>query len=86
MAPFITTFPVDDLHVHIKKNEKGKLRKGFHGQLEKGELLEMLQYECAVKGEKVICQPVERFFRRLNCANGSFMVETTSWEKKSTSN
>ncbi|RKF74283.1 hypothetical protein GcM1_240080 [Golovinomyces cichoracearum] len=64
MAPFLKTIPARDLALHAKLNTIEKSCVGYNGQLEKGEELEMLQYICEVQGEKVVCRPVERFFRR----------------------
>ncbi|TQS36892.1 hypothetical protein Golomagni_02649 [Golovinomyces magnicellulatus] len=72
MAPFLKTIPARDLAVHARLNTKMKGRAGYNGHLEKGEKLEMVQYICEVQGEKVICQPIERFFRRF----GIFTVKT----------
>lgn len=64
MAPFLSTIPVVDLVSYAQLNTHLKKRKGFDGHLEKCELQEMLQYVCEVEGERVVCRPVERIFRR----------------------
>ncbi|RKF62812.1 hypothetical protein OnM2_030003 [Erysiphe neolycopersici] len=81
MAPFLSTIPVLDLVSHAQLNTHAKKRKQYDGLLEKCELQEMLQYMCEVEGERVVCRPVERIFRRCKDATGSFLVETTAWEK-----
>lgn len=55
----------------------GRRRKGGDVELQKCELLEMLQYNCVVEGRteserhrreaRVVCRPVERWFRRYVC-------------------
>lgn len=70
MPPPVISFPVRDLEQHLSHNEKGRGRKGFDGELEKCELVSLLQYRCLAAGRpkevgwKVECWPVERWFRR----------------------
>ncbi|TVY85657.1 hypothetical protein LAWI1_G008324 [Lachnellula willkommii] len=86
MAPPIATFPASDLPITSQTNLKGTKRKGFDGDLKACALLEMLQYDCRIeepgtRNSPVRCWPVERLFRRCRDQEGSFMVETTAWER-----
>ncbi|PQE19134.1 Mitochondrial export Som1 protein [Rutstroemia sp. NJR-2017a BBW] len=89
MTPPILSFPPSRLPHESRYNAKNEFRKGFDGDLQKCELLEMMQYECDVKRGtdgsvtregRVVCWPVERWFRRCRDREGTFMVETTVWE------
>ncbi|KAH8687751.1 hypothetical protein BGZ60DRAFT_15485 [Tricladium varicosporioides] len=85
MAPPLEIFPAKDLPYRAQANVYGTKRKGFDGDLKKCELMEMLQYDCQVEEPKrrdgvVRCWPVERWFRRCQDREGTFMVETTAWE------
>lgn len=64
MAPFINTISVQDLGSNFMLDTKRKKRKGCNDQLDKCDLLEMLQYNCIAEENRVVCRPVERFFRR----------------------
>jgi mitochondrial inner membrane protease subunit SOM1 len=70
MAPPVEIWSASGLPDRVQVTMKGRLRKD-RIQLKDCELLEMLQYECAVqdgrrdKEATVICGPVERLFRRL---------------------
>jgi hypothetical protein len=69
MAPSIEPFPASELPKRVQMTMKGRQRKDKI-DLEACELLEMLQYECAVedggrtRDARVVCRPVERLFRR----------------------
>lgn len=83
MAPPIEAFPVSELEDRVNIQSNGRRRKGGDIDLRKCELLELLQYECRLKGSKkdrqsvIQCAPVIKLFRR--CAGG-LIVETTAWE------
>jgi len=85
MGPPVNIFPAAELPERIQTTLKDRRRKD-KVELEKCELLEMLQYECVVEDEgrdrdsRIICQPIQRLFRRCQDRNGSFTVETTAWE------
>lgn len=69
MSPPVETFSATELPDRVQVNTQGRRRKGGNIELQKCELLEMLQYECEVenaarKDSQVICRPVERLFRR----------------------
>ncbi|RDL39084.1 Uncharacterized protein BP5553_03424 [Venustampulla echinocandica] len=86
MAPPVELFHANpSLPYQAQVSLKGNKRKDFDGDLKKCELLEMLQYDCEVdqpdkRNSPVRCWPLERFFRRCRDREGTFMVETTSWE------
>lgn len=82
MAPLVPIFPASALPERVNvvtKNFKEKHRKGPPIELEKCQLLEMLQYSCQPPqmGSAPVCTPIVRWFRR--CAGG-LTVETTAWE------
>ncbi|PYI22795.1 hypothetical protein BO99DRAFT_399533 [Aspergillus violaceofuscus CBS 115571] len=86
MAPLVPVFHAETLPEHVNistKNFQEKRRKGGPVDLEKCQLLEMVQYSCnppqggIPKPGVIVCQPVVRLFRR--CAGG-LTVETTAWE------
>lgn len=79
MAPPVERWLASELPVRIQGNIFGQKRKPAAGQrgdidLEKCELLEMVQYSCIVEGAtdaerhrkdaRVMCTPIERWFRR----------------------
>ncbi|KAF8863669.1 hypothetical protein BDZ45DRAFT_670240 [Acephala macrosclerotiorum] len=85
MAPPIETFPAHELPYRTQINAKSTRRKGFNGDLKGCELMEMLQYVCEVEEPRsresvTRCWPVQRWFRKCQDRNGTFMVETTAWE------
>jgi len=87
MAPLVETWPARELEFRSQVSMAGNKRKGFDGDLKGCELLEMLQYRCEVdqpvtRESVTRCWPVERLFRRCMDRNGSFLVETTAWERK----
>lgn len=68
MAPLVPVFPVTSLPDRVNivsKNFQEKRRKGPAVELEKCQLMEMVQYACnlSVTGQPV-CTPVVRLFRR----------------------
>ncbi|KAI9849847.1 MAG: hypothetical protein M1837_000061 [Sclerophora amabilis] len=67
MAPPIEAFPASQLPERVQTTAAGKKRK-VPVKLDQCELLEMLQYECWVedkrKGGKILCETVERLFRK----------------------
>lgn len=83
MAPPVEEFPVSELGHRINVQSNGRRRKGGDIDLRKCELLELVQYECGLKGSKkdrdsvIECAPVVKLFRK--CAGG-LMVETTAWD------
>lgn len=70
MAPPIEAFPVSELENRINVQTNGRRRKGGDIDLHKCELLELLQYECGLKGSEkdrravIQCAPVVKLFRR----------------------
>ncbi|KAI1389282.1 uncharacterized protein F4822DRAFT_195586 [Hypoxylon trugodes] len=85
MTPPCHVFPVSQLESEIQVNN-GRARKGGRIDLSACELFSMVQYECQidrpdVADSPVRCWPVQRWFRRCKDKKGSFMVETTLWEK-----
>ncbi len=70
MAPPIEAFPVSELEDRINVQSNHRRRKGGDIDLRKCELLELVQYECGLKGsekdrESIIqCAPVIKLFRR----------------------
>ena len=79
MSPPVEIWPASELPIRIQDDALGRRRKPAAGQkgdidLEKCELLEMIQYSCIVEGAtdaerhskdaRIICRPVERWFRR----------------------
>jgi hypothetical protein len=79
MSPPVEGWSASELPRRIQADVHGRRRKGGDGkggdvELEKCELLEMLQYNCVVEGRteaerynrdaRVVCRPVERWFRR----------------------
>ncbi|KAJ8062212.1 hypothetical protein OCU04_008764 [Sclerotinia nivalis] len=87
MTPPIATFSPSSLPYEARFSAKSTYRKGFDGNLKNCELLEFYQYNCDLEkgkdgkfGKKIVCEPVERFFRRCKDRKGTFMVETTVWE------
>lgn len=73
MSPPVERWSAAELPVRAKATMQGRRRKGVI-ELEKCELFEMLQYSCVVEGQtdaerhsrdaRVVCRPVERWFRR----------------------
>lgn len=89
MPPPCQAFATKDLPAEVQVGPNGKLRKTTDGRridlLRDCELLELMQYECAVvnpevRNSPVQCWPVQRLFRRCQDKNGKFTVETTAWE------
>jgi hypothetical protein len=70
MPPPLETWPASQLDYRSQVSMKDTKRKGFDGDLKACKLLELLQYECGItegpvtKESRIICWPVERFFRR----------------------
>ncbi|RAH66867.1 uncharacterized protein BO66DRAFT_394380 [Aspergillus aculeatinus CBS 121060] len=73
MAPLVPVFHAETLPEHVNistKNFQEKRRKGGPVELEKCQLLEMVQYSCnppqggIPKPGVIVCQPVVRLFRR----------------------
>ena len=70
MAPPIEAFPVSELEYRINIQSNGRRRKGGDIDLRKCELLEIVQYECGLKGRErdrmavIQCAPVVKLFRR----------------------
>ena len=70
MAPPIEAFSVSELEDRINVQSNGRRRKGGDIDLRKCELLELVQYECGLKGSGkdrrsiIQCTPVVKLFRR----------------------
>lgn len=70
MAPPVEVFPASELSQRVNTLPNGRRRKGKPIDLSTCELLEMVQYSCGLKGEKVSrqaviqCHPVVKLFRR----------------------
>ena len=79
MPPPLEVWAASELPARVQGDVYGKRRKPTAGQngnidLEKCELLEMVQFSCIVAGatdeerhrrdSRVVCEPVERWFRR----------------------
>ena len=69
MAPLIESFPPSQLEWRVQQLPNGKRRKGEDIDLEKCELLEMVQYSCVVAEKdggqaRVKCYSIERLFRK----------------------
>ena len=70
MAPPVDPFPASELHHRVNVLPNGKRRKGGDVDLKKCELVELVQYEVSVKGDRkdknsiIQCQPFVRLFRR----------------------
>ena len=70
MAPPVESFPVSKLAERINTLPNGKRRKGKDIDLSKCELLELVQYNCYLKGEArdpravIQCAPVVKLFRK----------------------
>ncbi|KAK4168283.1 hypothetical protein QBC43DRAFT_310002 [Cladorrhinum sp. PSN259] len=89
MSPPCQSFHPSKLPVHVQVGPDHKVRKTTTGDridlVRDCALKSLVQYECVIsKPEKrnspVRCYPIERLFRSCQDKNGSFMVETTSWE------
>ncbi|CAD6499535.1 BgTH12-03646 [Blumeria graminis f. sp. triticale] len=80
MAPFMMSFAARDLASQVGSECTRKKIRGTAVQLDQGERLELLQYECTADGKTVVCRPVERFYRRFQTGKKSWMIETTAWE------
>lgn len=86
MTPPVESWPARELEERVLGDAKGKRRKGFDGDFGKCQLVELLQYSCEVekpvtRESKTRCWPVERLFRKCLDRDGSFIVETTIWER-----
>lgn len=70
MAPPIEAFPVSELENRVNVLSNGRRRKGGDVDLRKCELLELVQYECGLKGSEkdrrpvIQCAPVVKLFRK----------------------
>ncbi|RKU49481.1 hypothetical protein DL546_008134 [Coniochaeta pulveracea] len=92
MTPPVHSFPALELPLKVQLDDKGRKRKTEGGapiQLSACELLGFPQYHCSIdrpelRNSPVRCWPVQRWFRRCQDKNGSFMVETTAWEGSTT--
>ncbi|KAA8564926.1 hypothetical protein MFRU_008g02240 [Monilinia fructicola] len=88
MTPPLLPFSPLNLPSEAALSANSTYRKGFDGNLKNCELLELFQYNCDLQknksgrigDERIVCQPVERLFRRCKDRKGTFMVETTVWE------
>lgn len=70
MAPPIEAFPVSELHHRVNVLPNGKRRKGGDVDLNKCDLMELVQYSCHLKGDPkstnavIQCEPVVKLFRK----------------------
>lgn len=74
MAPPVEPWSAAELPTRVLGDVNGKRRKGIEGlKLEECEMLEILQYSCAIQGHEkgemtresiVQCTPIARLFRR----------------------
>ncbi len=70
MAPPIEAFPVSELEERVNIQLNGRRKKGGDIDLRKCELLELVQYECGLRGNEkdrravIQCAPVVKLFRR----------------------
>ena len=70
MAPPVEPFPASELHHRVNVLTNGKRRKGGDIDLKKCDLVELVQFEVSVKGDRkdrnsvMQCQPFVRLFRR----------------------
>ena len=70
MAPPIEAFPVSELEERVNIQLNGRRKKGEDIDLRKCELLELVQYECGLRGNEkdrravIQCAPVVKLFRR----------------------
>ena len=70
MAPPIEAFSISELEDRVNIQLNGRRRKGGDIDLRKCELLELVQYECRLKGSVkdrrsvIQCAPVVKLFRR----------------------
>ena len=70
MAPPIEAFPVSELEKRVNVQSNGRRKKGGDIDLRKCELLELVQYECGLRGSEkdrrsvIQCAPVVKLFRR----------------------
>ena len=70
MAPPVEAFPASELAERINVLPNGRRRKGGDIDLDRCELLELVQYSCHLKSrpqaqQSVIqCEPVVKLFRR----------------------
>lgn len=85
MTPPCRVFQASQLPATIQFDDNNKRRKGGSIDLSACELLSMVQYDCQIdrpdlRGSRVECWPVQRWFRRCQDKKGKFLVETTMWE------
>ncbi len=70
MAPPIEAFPVSELEERVNIQLNGRRKKGEDIDLRKCKLLELVQYECGLRGNEkdrravIQCAPVVKLFRR----------------------
>ena len=70
MAPPLNIFPASKLPDRIHMLPNGKRRKGEPIDLKKCELLEMINYDCRLKGDEsdpkavIRCEPLVKLFRK----------------------
>ena len=64
MGPPIESFPTSELAVRVNMLPNGRRRKGGGIEISRGELLELVQYSCHLKGNIIQCEPVVKLFRR----------------------
>ena len=73
MTPPVEVFPALELPSRVQVTTKGKRRKG-NVDLEKCELLQIMQYACniqdtTVRDSPIICEPIQRLFRKYGLEN-----------------
>ncbi|KAK3987268.1 hypothetical protein QBC44DRAFT_331763 [Cladorrhinum sp. PSN332] len=89
MSPPCQSFHPSKLPIHVQVGPDHRVRKTETGKpidlVRDCALKSLVQYECVVtrpekRNSPVKCYPIERLFRSCHAKNGSFMIETTSWE------
>jgi len=87
MAPPVQRWSAEELpeRVQTKAEILSDRRRKERIDLQHCQLMELLQYHCRVeepnrRNSRVLCEPIQRLFRKCSDRNGPFMVETTAWE------
>ncbi|TDZ21825.1 hypothetical protein Cob_v005249 [Colletotrichum orbiculare MAFF 240422] len=89
MPPPCVAFSASELPLRVHADAKGKKRKLLGAEdvdLSQCALRLLTQFRCLVQnpaadGSPVGCWPVQRLFRLCEDKQGTFAVETTSWER-----
>ena len=64
MGPPNESFSTSELAMRVNMLPNGRRRKGGDIETSRGELLELAQYSCKLKGNVIQCEPVVKLFRR----------------------